>query len=517
MKKIFILSLSLIALFLYIPKTQAATVAVGPNAGQIRDRYAGSFLVSDNNFVKQYWYVNPTTQEKYLVKNGKIVSRLLKTLGTGIHNADLNKIATSSASVLVDYELTHRMRGQILLQVEEAGQAWYVNPIDNYRYEIANGELGFEMITKLALDVSAINLRTINAVDNNNFVDHDEQLDFDMYNYVKDYLKKDFYRPDRINDADLFYGSLDGLAKSTKDPYTQFFSPQGRKNFTNGIEGEVEGIGAIVETVNNRLIIVSPLENSPASQAGLEPFDQVWKVDGLDIFGFSTTDSTARIKGPRGTKVILEIYRPSTETFFEVSITRQKIDLQNLIGKTLDNNIAYFKIGMFSNSLISEFSTLQKKLIKNNTKGVIIDLRNNPGGYSRTAINLADKWLDENSLIVKEKYNNRELEYTSHLAKEIDLPTVILTNEGTASAAEIFTSALKAHTTTQIVGQKSFGKGTGQSLLNFADDSALKYTVFEWFDPLDNSVEGRGIEPDYLIKNDNKTDLQLQKARELLK
>lgn len=518
MKKLLILSLTVFSLFLYVAEAKAVTVSDGPNANEIRDRYAGSFLVLDNNFSKEYWYVNPQSQEKYLIKDGKIVSRLLKTVGVGIRNVDLNKIATSSDSILVDYELSYKMRGQILLQVEEYGQAWYVNPIDNYRYSIANGQEGFATITKLALDINSVKLNAINAVDNNNFIDHDDDdIDFDIYNYVKDYLKTDFYRPARVNDKNLFYGSLNGLAESTKDPYTQFFSPQGRENFENSLEGDVVGMGAIVETVNNRLIIVSPLEDTPAIHAGLQPLDQVWKVDGLDIYGYSTTDSTSLIKGQEGTLVVLEIYRPSTDTFFEVSIRRQKIDLKNVVGKTLDGNLAYFKIGMFSNSLLSDFNTLQNSLIKDNTKGIIIDLRNNPGGYSRSAIDLADKWLDDDSLIVKETYNNKELLYTSRLTKEIDLPTIILTNQGTASAAEIFTSTLQAYNLAQTVGQKTFGKGTGQTFLYFADGSALKYTVFEWFDPLDNSVQGRGITPDYIIANTPQQDLQLQKARNLLK
>lgn len=518
MKKFIILCSVVFGIFLYATDSQAVTVSSGPNANEIKARYAGSFLVIDNNFSKQYWYVHPDSQEKYLVKNGVFLSQLLPVVGVGISNNDLEKIAKNSQDENVDYELSYKMRGQILLQVEKDGQAWYVNPIDLYRYPIANGNDGFDAIVKLALDIDYVKLNAIPTVDNNNFILHDDSyIDFEMYNIVKKSLEDNFYKPERINDLDLFYGSLNGLAQSTKDPYTQFFSPLAKENFQKTIEGEVEGIGAIVETVNNRLIIVSPLEDSPAINAGLKPLDQIWKVNGTDIYGYSTTESTDLIKGPAGTNVVLEIYRPSTETYFEVSITRQKLDLKNVTAKTLDNNIAYFKINMFSLSLLKEFNNLQKFFIKDDTKGVIIDLRNNPGGYSFSAINLADKWLDDNSLIVKEKYRDQTKFYSSRLSREIDLPTVILINEGTASAAEIFTSALLAYDEAKTVGHTSYGKGTGQSLLTFADDSALKYTIFEWFDPQDNSVEGKGLTPNYLIDNDEQKDWQLQKARDLLK
>jgi carboxyl-terminal processing protease len=273
----------------------------------------------------------------------------------------------------------------------------------------------------------------------------------------------------------------------------------------------------MVETLEDVLMIISPLNGSPAQKAGLQAQDQIWIVDDVDIRGFTLDDAVALIKGEAGTTVILEIYRPSTNETFKVSIIREEINLPNVESKKLDNNIAYIKINIFSINLKNEFDSARAKVVDGSTDGLIIDLRNNPGGYTNSAVQLADYWLPEGALIMQEKFPEQTFQYTSRIDREINIPTIILVNEGSASASEIFTSALDENNVAQVVGQTTFGKGTGQSIQNFPDGSALKFTVFEWLTSDSKSLQDVGLVPDYVVENTLYSDEQLKKAKELLR
>jgi len=507
-----------LSIFFLGHNAKAVTIVVGWDPEAIKTRYSGSVLVENDGFEKNYWYVDPSTKQRYLIKDGKSVSQLLKTFGQGIYDKDLAKIATSTQSTNVDYNFSQQRRGQILLQVEEDGQAWYINPLDNLRYHIANGQRGFDTFVNLAIEISPEKLSVIPITESKGFNElKDNEIDFDMYWSLIDTLKDNYYKPEAVNNKDLFYGSLKGLAQSLNDPYTEFFTPKGKNEFNNRLEGSVEGIGAMVDTKKGVLQIISPLEGSPAQKAGLLPEDQVWLVDDTDINGYPTSEATALIKGPAGTEVKLQIYRPQTGEIFEVKIIREKISVPNVSGKMLDNNIAYIKINMFTLNLRNEFAGIKNEVINDNTKGLIIDLRNNPGGYTNSAINLADYWLSADEVIFQEKYPNTVNSYSASLGQEINLPTVVLINNGTASASEIFSSALSENGLAQLVGTTTFGKGTGQTLVNWPEGSALKYTIFEWLTAKGNSIEKNGIKPDYVIENTIASDLQLQKAQDLLR
>ncbi len=519
MKKILFFSLIFFGLIWTTASAQAITIVFGPNAQEIKNRYAGSILIEDNHFSKNYWYLEPQSQERYLLKNGVSVSLLLDQFGQNISNEDLNKIPTNTSSP-ADYNFTYKMRGKFLIQTEANNQAWYVNPLDNIRYAIADGKNGLTTLQKLGIDISPEKLTAITITKNLNFIPSDtkSQIDFSTYDTVKNILKENYYRKDKINDDDLFYGSLEGMAKSLNDPYTEFFTPQGTEDFYNWLDSSVEGIGAVVDSKDGQLFIVSPLENSPAQRAGLESGDKILKVNDTDIKGYSIDSAIKLIKGPQGTKVKLEIYRPSTDKTWLVEISREKIDVPSVTGKSINPDIAYFKINIFSEDVPELFTNLKKQLITSSTRGIIVDLRNNPGGYTSSALNLADAWLPANQLLLEEIYPDKATAYVSQGSDRIDIPTVILINEGSASASEIFTLALKAHLSNlKIVGHQSFGKGTGQTLEQFTDGSAIKYTIFEWFDPTGTSVEGKGITPNYIVDNKDNYDWQLQKAEILLK
>lgn len=511
MKNLSIFCLLALASFFIFDNAFAAT------DDEIKIRYAGTVVAEDLEFETRWWYVEPQTQKRYPLKDGLGITRLLKKFGQGIHDYELNNIATDINSQNIDYKLTHQWRGQFLTQIDAHGEAWYINPLDNYRYKIDNGQQGLETLKDLALDISADKLKLIPIVDDDQFIPLENlSFDFSQYWQAWDVLKKYYYQADKLTDQDLFYGSLAGLANSLDDPYTQFFSPADNTDFTNRLEGSLEGIGAMVDLMNGIIVVISPLENSPAQVAGLQSEDHIIAVNGQDLTGATLDDSVSLIKGPANTKVTLTIYRPTTDQTFDLIITRAKIDMPLVTGEKLDNNIAYFKINMFSLGMKSEFDQIQKEIIDQNTTGVIVDLRNNPGGYTGEAIDLAEDWLKKGQMIFREKHPNHTFEYSSYTEVDIDLPTIILVNNGTASASEIFTSALQEHGLATVVGQTTFGKGTGQTINNFPDGSMLKYTIFEWFTPNDISLENRGVKPDYIIKNNQYIDHQLKKAQQLL-
>lgn len=521
MKRIIFLPLWLIAMtFLVIHPVKAVTFIIsdGPNAQQIKDMYAGSILQNNDGYNKNYWYVDPATQAKYFIKDDVTMLRLVRSLGIGINNSNLNKLPQKRIDKKVDYALVNKYRGSFLLQTQDNNTAWYLNPLDNLLYKIEGGKVGLKTLQNLAIDIDSTKLNAIAVTKNLNYNKTSvDPINFDMFWQVQNTLKSDYYQPDKVSDSDMFYGSLKGIANSLNDPYTEFFTPKANHGFQDKLAGAVEGIGAYVDIINGKFTIISPLDNSPAKTAGLLPNDQVLTVDGTDISGWLLDNTINLIKGPKGSTVKLKIYRPTTTETFEINIIRDRVTIPTVIAKKLDNNIAYFKIGLFSQDLPALFFDAKNQTIKDDTKGVIIDLRNNPGGYTNSAIDLAQYWVPINKLILRENYSNRSENFNSTKNPSINLPTVVLINQGTASASEIVTLALSKNNLAKVVGEKSFGKGTGQNLVAFEDGSALKYTVFEWFGPQDTTIQGTGITPDFIVQNTGAIDLQLQKAIDLLK
>lgn len=481
----------------------------------LMERYSGTVLSIDYGFKQQYWYLEPLSKTRYALDEKTQLENIVNKFSTTIKEKDLQKIATSQNKKGIDFNIAQKYRGQFLInQEKDIKEIWYVNPLDLNRYLVTNPELNLDLMQSLAIGIDSTKLNALPMADLENFNENVGEINFDNYWEIYDTLKSGYFQSDKIDTTKLFYGSLQGLVESVGDPYTQFFTPQGKKEFDNDLEGVTEGIGAIVDVKDDELTIITPIDNFPAAKAGLLPYDQILKVDDQDIHGYSVDEAVSLIRGPIGTKVKLNIYRPSTKKSFELTITRAKIVVPNVTGKKLDNNLVYIKINTFSASLPSEFKNIKQQLIDNTTKGVIIDLRNNPGGYTNSAIYLADQWLDTKQVIFKEKYSKSLEEYSASTPVEINLPTVILINNGSASASEIFTSALKNYNKATVIGEPSFGKGTGQALRPFADGSALKYTVFEWLDPASRSIEKVGIQPDIEIirSQDNQFDSQLYQA-----
>ena len=313
-------------------------------------------------------------------------------------------------------------------------------------------------------------------------------------------LKNDFLEKDKLDDQKLLYGAIDGMVRAVNDPFTSFQKPEQYSEFKKNLSSEFEGIGAsLYINDNGDLEIISPISNSPAEKAGLLPGDVITHANGINLRGLNIEDSIELIKGPKNTTVRLKIQRANTS--LEFSIVRAKIDIPLVTAEVYNNNIAYFKIRSFGSGTAKILENLYN-LIGIEPKGIIIDLRSNPGGYLHQAIAVADLFLEPSKVVVNVSYTNIvEKQLSTTPAKIARVPIVILTNKGTASASEILAAALREHLNAKIIGEKSFGKGTVQELVSYTDSSALKLTIAEWLTPSLKKINKTGILPDIIVES----------------
>lgn len=326
-----------------------------------------------------------------------------------------------------------------------------------------------------------------------------------------------------VDDQLLMQGAIRGMLEALGDPYSGYLTSDEYQQANAPLRGEYDGIGAWVDTSGKYLTIISPMEGSPAEKAGLKAGDQIIGVDGEDVTSLDPQLVLRRVLGPAGTTVRLTILREGEEKPFEVSIVRQKITLETVSAKMLDNNIAYIKITQFGERTDRDLRTRLRELLRNNPTGLILDLRNNPGGYLNTAINITSQFIG-NGVVMIEQYGNGEK--VSYQARPgglaTDIPLVVLVNEGSASASEITAGAIQDRGRGLLVGTKTFGKGTVQTWRQLQDNAgAVKITIARWLTPNERQINGEGLMPDVVVEmteEDQKAnrDPQLEKAVELL-
>lgn len=331
-----------------------------------------------------------------------------------------------------------------------------------------------------------------------------------------------------INDEELIEGALKGYVDALGDPYTTYYTKKEMKEIMEETNGNFVGIGIYMtrDVENNTILIISPIENSPAEKAGILPGDVITKVDDVEYTGEQMDEVANKIKGEEGSKVKLEILRDGkTETF---EITRKKVVVSHIVTKVLENNIGYIAISDFDGNCAEEFKTKYKELEKQGIKKLIIDIRNNGGGIVDEAIEIANTIVDKGNtlLITKDKQNNEDVTKATENAI-INMPVVVLMNEYSASASEILAGALRDNNKATLIGTKTYGKGIIQELHQLSDGSGLKITVSEYYTPNHIAINKIGITPDIEVKLpddvkkrvnlEQKDDTQLQKALEILK
>lgn len=350
-----------------------------------------------------------------------------------------------------------------------------------------------------------------------------EQFDASLFKKVWSTIEKD-YVVQPISGEDLFYGSLQGLVGGLKDPYSVFLKPELAKEFLEDVSGSFEGIGIEIGIKENRLTVIAPLDYTPAFRAGLRSGDKIYAIDDKNTSGMGLDEAAHLIRGEKGTKVILTIFREVEGNTRDVEIVRDTIDIKTVSWelKGEKDKIAYIKITHFSDDTWSDFQSISQVVLAANPDGLILDLRNNPGGYMDTAVNIAGHWLGKKTVVIARDANGQEKEYKPFGSQYFNnLPTIILVNQGSASASEILAGALQDYQLATVLGVQTFGKGSVQELKSLADGSALKLTIANWYTPLNRSFDEEGIAPDIEVKMTEEdylanNDPQLERALEIL-
>lgn len=350
-----------------------------------------------------------------------------------------------------------------------------------------------------------------------------EAVDFSLFWKVWDLVKEKHIDRESIDAQKLVYGAISGMLRATDDPYSSFFNPEENKSFNENLEGSFEGIGAELGFQDEILTIVAPLEGTPSQKAGLLPGDKILKIDDKIITDLTLDEAVSMIKGPKGSQVKLTILRLGEQDTREVTVTRDIIEVKSVTLEFKDD-IAIIKLSKFGENTDKEFKQAVVDILSRKAKGVVVDLRNNPGGYLDSSVTIASYMIPKGKVVVIEEDSagNREDLKTLGGDKLGALPIVVLINQGSASASEILAGALRDNLGTTLIGKKSFGKGSVQELQHLPGGSSVKITVANWLTPNGHYIMDKGIEPDIeidLTKEDveNKRDPQMEKALEAIR
>ncbi|MBU1992083.1 MAG: S41 family peptidase [Patescibacteria group bacterium] len=327
---------------------------------------------------------------------------------------------------------------------------------------------------------------------------------------LQNYLKKD-----EINEDELLYGAIEGLVEKLNDPYSTFQEPLEAEILQTSLRSDFEGIGVMVEMIDSKFTVIAPLKDSPAEKVGIKAGDVVTHVNGENVSDMRLEEIVSKIKGPAGTTVELTIMRGDSS--FDTTVERAKILLEAVSGRLRDDTkIGIITITGFTQNTAIEFANTANKLIKEGAIGFVIDLRNNPGGFLDAVVSMLHHYVEKDSPILSAEYASGIIEtiYSHGPADFADIPTVTLINSGTASASEIFAGVLQDYNIGKIMGEKTFGKGTVQQLVNYGDGSILKLTIAKWLTANMRDIDGMGVEPALSVVDnaDTKTDEALETA-----
>ncbi len=348
----------------------------------------------------------------------------------------------------------------------------------------------------------------------------EQEVDFAPFWQTWSLLKNRFYQP--LSDEDLYYGAVKGLVASVDDPYTVFLDPQESRQFADDLEGAFDGIGAEIAVRDGQLQIVSPLPGTPAERAGLRPGDHILAIDDTSTDGLLVGEAVRLIRGERGTPVALLVRRGDAEPVSH-AITRDKITVESVTWKVDEEpGIAVISVALFGPDTPRLFTQAVNDVLASGARGLVVDLRGNPGGLLSAAVDIASAWTGTLPVVREKGPGVNEVFAGRGAARLAGLPTVVLVDEGSASASEILAGALQDHGLATVVGQPTFGKGSVQDLVPLQDGSSVKITIAAWHTPNDRSIEGSGIAPDVAVaftEQDlhEKRDAQKEKAFEILR
>lgn len=354
-------------------------------------------------------------------------------------------------------------------------------------------------------------------------------IDTSVMNDVLSRLKNSYLKPELIDNKKLMYGAAEGMTSALGDPYTAFYPPKENARANQDLQGEFGGVGIQLGFIDKNLGVMAPLKNTPAEKAGVKAGDLILKIKDVqkgvdkDTFGLAIEDAVDLIRGPKGTQVILTMFREGDKQSREVSLVRDTINVPSTELSWLDNeSVAVMSVYKFGEQTKAEWDKMVDEVIKKNAKGVILDLRNNPGGYLTKAVDLGSEFIKDGVIVKQRDRQSTEELGAGGTGRLIGKPLVVLINKGSASASEILSGALKQRIGAKLVGENSFGKGTVQQVEELANGAGLHVTIAEWLLPDGSNIHGKGIAPDVEVKfvtdeKDPKKDNQMEKALEVLK
>jgi len=349
-------------------------------------------------------------------------------------------------------------------------------------------------------------------------------FDFSLFWEAWAVLEEKFVDHAKIDYQKMIYGAIEGMVSALKDPYTVFMPPDDAKIFKEDVSGAFQGVGMEIGIRDGALTIIAPLEGTPAQRAGLRAGDKIIKINDVSSANMTSDEAVKLIRGPQGTEIVLTIFREGWSQPKEFKIIREVIEVPSLKWEQKEGDIVYLKLYQFSETARSAFNKAAVEILNSPNKKMILDLRNNPGGYLEIAQDIAGWFLEKGQIVTVEDFGGKEenKDYKANgPSKLLSYPLVVLINQGSASASEILAGALRDNRGVQLIGEQSFGKGSVQTLEELSKGS-LKITVAKWLTPAGQTIEGEGLVPDTKIELTEEDynqgrDPQLDKAIEIIK
>ena len=323
---------------------------------------------------------------------------------------------------------------------------------------------------------------------------------FDPVYQIYQDIKSHFYQPEKIDDQQALYGAMKGIVEQLDDPYSEFLDPAGKQAFDESLDGEFSGVGIEITLEDGTLMVITPLVGSPAEAAGMRAGDKILAIDDESTEGNTLTESALKIRGEIGTTVVLTVFHED-ETTEDIAIVRDTIIIEAVKYESMeDGAIGYIRLLRFEPDTTTEFDLALGTFDLANITGLILDLRNNAGGLMSEAISIANRLVDSGVVLITEDRLSGQRKYYARGNQIRNFPVAILINRGTASASEIAAGAIRDNNMGILIGDQSFGKGVWQSMIEYADGSALKITGGEYFTPNGTVVHGVGLAPDIQVE-----------------
>ncbi len=342
--------------------------------------------------------------------------------------------------------------------------------------------------------------------------------ELDLFSKVMNLVREDYV--EKVEDKTILYGAIRGML-ATLDPHSVFLPPDVYQELKVDTEGRFGGVGLEVTVKDNFLTVVTPIEGTPAAKANLREGDRILKIDGIPAKEIGLTEAVRKMRGARGTRMALTIYRPETKENFEVPLVRDTIRIQSVRAEMLEEGFGYARVSSFQENTSEELQRALDSLEKKSKlKGLILDLRNNPGGLLDEAVNMSDMFLETGIIVTTAGRNQApDKKLASRSGHEPTYPIIVLVNGGSASAAEIVAGALQDHKRAVLLGTQTFGKGSVQTIFEIGEGGALKLTVAKYYTPSGRSIQLKGIRPDIIVeaRKSSKEDDQKKSAIDYLR